>query len=108
MPKSLKPFIPSWLDDAGLTPAQFRVYCHIARRGACWESLPSFARCCKMDREGVQKAIRELESKGWISKRRTGRTMLLKTLTTQRENPLSVSGKTRYQIARKPATKVYP
>lgn len=43
-------FIHSSLDDAGLEPAEFRVYCHINRRagrtGVCNESLSNIARHC--------------------------------------------------------------
>ncbi len=43
-------FIHSSLDDAGLAPAEFRVYCHVSRRagrkGVCTESLSNIAQHC--------------------------------------------------------------
>jgi len=33
-----QPFIPAWLDDAGLSVLAFRIYCRILRRGELWES----------------------------------------------------------------------
>ena len=34
----LNPLIPSWLDEAGLSPTQFRVACHIWRRGSTYSN----------------------------------------------------------------------
>ena len=62
------PFIPAWLDEAGLTPAQFRVLCHVARRGECFDALPTFARCCRMERETVQRALKHLAALGKVTK----------------------------------------
>lgn len=50
MEKSNLSFIHSSLDDYGLTPSQFRVYCHVARvtgeNGVCYQSLKTIADCC--------------------------------------------------------------
>lgn len=40
------PFIPSYLDDAGLTPSQFRLVCRVSRRGNCFESIANMAKGC--------------------------------------------------------------
>ncbi|MDF5717294.1 MAG: helix-turn-helix domain-containing protein [Rhizonema sp. NSF051] len=58
------PFIPVWLDDYGLTPAEFRVYCHVVRRagknGLCWESVPRIAKACRLSRNLTMAALRVL------------------------------------------------
>jgi hypothetical protein len=87
------PFIPAWLDDSHLTATQFRVFCHIARRGNCWESLPTMAECCRMRRPTVQTALGELAKMNVITKeKRTGQTSIYRltpspkqALTTQTE-----------------------
>jgi hypothetical protein len=74
-----RPFIPSWLDDAGLTPALFRVYCRISRRGQCTESLGNMAKGCRLERKTVLKVIPALLSLGLITKEdRIGRTSILR------------------------------
>ena len=71
-----RPFIPAWLDDAGLSQAEFRLYCHLCRRadkktGLAWPQAESIARDCSMARNTVWKSIRSLEAKGFI--RRVGK-----------------------------------
>jgi len=43
-------YIPAALDDYGLNPSAFRIYCHIARRagshGRCFERLTNIAEAC--------------------------------------------------------------
>jgi hypothetical protein len=65
------PFIPGRLDDAALTLAQFRVLCHIARRGRCYESGPNMARACRVNRVTLWTALRFLIRWKMITK--TGR-----------------------------------
>ena len=67
MPDGL-PFIPNTLDDAGLTPGQFRVFCRISRRGICSESVPAMARGCRLDDDTVWKVLRSLIELGMVSK----------------------------------------
>lgn len=59
--RDLGAFIPSVLDDFGLDPYQFRVYCRLARRagagGQCWESINNIADKCRMNRKTVMGAI---------------------------------------------------
>lgn len=75
---AMSPFIPSWFDDARLTPAQFRVACRIARRGRCTEALNRMAEGCKLDRETVQRAINALVHLGIVTQqKRFGRTSIL-------------------------------
>ena len=77
-------FIPSFLDDFGLDPFEFRLYSHIARRagsGICWESVPAMAKVCKMDRKTAFKAFAFLQDHRMILvERRKGQTNLI-TLT---------------------------
>lgn len=66
------PYIPIWLDDAGLSKAAFRVLCHLWRSrnlktGQCNPSAPRIARVCQVDQDKtLWKALRELESAGLI------------------------------------------
>lgn len=72
------PFIPNWFDDAGLTPAEFRIYCRVCRRVNCFESLASMERGLRMERERIQRAIGLLVSKGFLTRtKRPGQTCLL-------------------------------
>lgn len=58
-------FIPSFLDDFGLSPFEFRLYSHIARRaggqGQCWEGIDKMAKICRMERKTAYKAFQFLE-----------------------------------------------
>ena len=64
--RDLGAIIPSFLDDFGLTPAQFRIYGRIARRvgkgGYCSESAQNMAIHCRMNLKTVRSAIKFLES----------------------------------------------
>lgn len=66
----MKPFIPAWLDEAGLSHAEFRLYCHLCRRsdksGIAWPSADSISSDCRMARNTVWKVIKSLEAKGMI------------------------------------------
>lgn len=57
-------FIHAVLDDFGLTAAQFRVYCHIARRAGmkscAFASLPSMAKACRLDEKTVRSVLKTL------------------------------------------------
>jgi hypothetical protein len=75
--ESPKPFIPSWLDDAELTATEFRVLCHVARRGKCTASLGSMSAICRLRRPTIQRALTSLLGRGAITKdQRVGRTCL--------------------------------
>ena len=70
-----RPFIPRWLDDAGLCSADYRVLCHLWRRadwqtGIAWPSIPTIAQICRLDRKTVIAALRRLESGGHLSRRK--------------------------------------
>jgi hypothetical protein len=79
--RDLGSFIPSALDDLGLTPSQFRVYCHIARRagaGVCYESHGSASTLCRMNKKTYIKSLHDLENFGLVEiERRIGTTHLV-------------------------------
>jgi hypothetical protein len=63
----MKPFIPSWLNQAGLSQAEFRVYCCLCSRAdnatrIAYPSAESIAKDCQMAKNTVWKAIKSLES----------------------------------------------
>lgn len=63
-------FIPSFLDDYGLDPYEFRIYAHILRRaggGRCWESIPNMARHCRMNEKTARRAVKRLLTLGMIA-----------------------------------------
>ena len=73
-------FIHSRLDEAGLTPVQFRVYCHISRRGECFASAETIAQNCRVNRDSVWPAVTALEGRGMIEVvHRVGRTTVYRT-----------------------------
>jgi hypothetical protein len=69
-------FVHSDIDDFGLSPAEFRVYAHIARRAgqsSCWPGIDSIATTCRLHTETVVKAIKALEVNGLLEViRKTG------------------------------------
>src|ERR1039457_7167281 len=67
--KNNPPFIPSWLDDAKLDPYEFRLYCHILRRGECYESVRKMVSRLGMSRCGIVAALSRLVSKGFVRRR---------------------------------------
>lgn len=73
-PKNLI-FIHSAVDQAELDVYEFRLLCHIARRGTCFASLTTTANICKMSVRKAQSTIKSLLEKELIvEKRRDGRT----------------------------------
>jgi len=62
----MNPFIPSWLNQAGLSQAEFRVYCCLCSRAdnvtrIAYPSAESIAKDCQMAKRTVWKAIKSLE-----------------------------------------------
>lgn len=70
-------FIHSELDDAGLSPYAFRIYCHLARRanmtGKAWPGKESMAAICGLGRTSVLKALTELEERKMLIIQRNSR-----------------------------------
>jgi hypothetical protein len=60
-------FIHSSLDDAGLTPAPFRIYCHVnraaGRNGVCNQALSTIARLCGYGDETTRDALKILTAR---------------------------------------------
>lgn len=66
----LRPLIPSWLDDMGLSARQFRVFCHLSRRagvdGDCHPAMSSIIEKCQISENTGWKILKELEALGLI------------------------------------------
>lgn len=79
--KLLLPFIPRQMDDAGLTPAQFRLVCRVARRGVCTESIPKIAAGCRLAIGTVKKVLPFLVASNVLAKeKRSGQTSVFKVI----------------------------
>ena len=68
-----EPFIPTWLDDARLSPVDFRVLCHLWRRrnvktGQCNPSARLIADVCGMHRKTVFATLARLETAGHLKR----------------------------------------
>lgn len=77
-------FIHSMVDDAGLTAAEFRVYCHLSRRasgGEAFPSVPSIQNHCGMSHRTVRAALRVLLGRGMIRRRDRMGTSCIFTIT---------------------------
>jgi hypothetical protein len=66
------PFIPLWLENADLTPQQYRVICHFWSRGQgrCFPSLPTIATSCKLNLKTVKSSIKQLEARGLVTRQK--------------------------------------
>jgi hypothetical protein len=74
-------FVHSAIDEAGLSVSEFRVYCHLARRGTCFSTVGSIADTCKLCINTVWSALKALEDRKMIRRQhRTGLTTVI-TLT---------------------------
>lgn len=75
-------FIHSSLDDAGLTPQEFRLFAHLSRRagsGEAWASAASMATACRMHQDTVWAALNELERRRMVVREaRPGKTTLIR------------------------------
>ncbi len=68
-----KPFIPSWLDDLGLSSNEFRLYCHLCRRagnetGIAYPSAETATAVCGIARNTFWKTIAKLETLGLVKR----------------------------------------
>jgi hypothetical protein len=62
-------FIPNCLEAAGLSWHEHRVFCRVACRGECYESIDSMAEGCGMHRDTVRKALKSLvEVRGFLER----------------------------------------
>ena len=88
-------FIHAAVDDAMLSTAQFRVLCHVSRRGECYACVRRMAKTCRLHADTVRKALKELVKLGWLSppKYRTGQTTVYTVNHSKiREYPYAKSG----------------
>ncbi len=103
--QSHNPFVPSELDDAGLKPAQFRVLCHLWRRGETFSNTATIAKVCRLKRNTVFEVLSDLEKAGLIRRTsRPGQTTLIQPVpfgdTGRKANPSpsGIQGVTRLGI----------
>jgi DNA-binding transcriptional MocR family regulator len=90
-------FIHSRLDDYGLTPQQFRVYAHLARRagsGAAFPAVATIARICQLHAQTVRQALRVLVAHRLITREpRPGTTPLYRlTPASHWQPPTRITG----------------
>lgn len=90
-------FIHSALDDAGLTPNQFRLYCHAVRRaggtsGTFWESIQNSAALCKIHVKTARKAVAVLLDLNLIqlAEHRNGRPKVYRITNLDEWKPLPI------------------
>jgi hypothetical protein len=93
-----RPFIPSWLDDLGLGSREFRVLCHLWRRGETHSTAATIATVCRIKRETVFAILNDLEKLGLIHREhRAGRTTLIQPVppngTGKQSNPSPETGR---------------
>ncbi|MBW4430106.1 MAG: helix-turn-helix domain-containing protein [Nostoc desertorum CM1-VF14] len=79
--KEFLPVVPSYFDEYGLEPMEYRLYSHIVRRAgknSCFESIPNMARSCLMNEKTVRKSLRVLVAARLIRvvQERKGRTSI--------------------------------
>jgi hypothetical protein len=71
-PKPMKVFIPSVLDEYGLKPSVFRVYCHIARSNGkgngAWPAIASMSRMCHLHPQTIRTALKFLVAEGFLTR----------------------------------------
>ena len=68
-----KPFIPAWMDDLGLSPAEFRLYAHLCRSadnstGLAWPSYKRMTAITGNGKTTLRRSINELEKRKLIQK----------------------------------------
>lgn len=73
--------VPSFLDDYGLNPQEYRLYGHIVRRAGkdgCFESIPNMAAICLMNEKTVRKTLQILITARFIkiAQERKGKTTI--------------------------------
>lgn len=102
-------FIPSWLDDLQLDVYQFRLYCHVLRRGELYASVESICQTCGFDRKKLFQTIVSLEAKSLLSvTREKGKTNRIKALQPVPKTEHLPVPKTGQEVCRKRNTKDTP
>jgi DNA-binding MarR family transcriptional regulator len=112
--------LSSDIDDAGLDVYEFRVYAHLCRRVndqmRCWGSQKNIAKICGFSVDTVARALKKLESRGWLTQEEKyrddgSRTTNLITLIGAGGIPLQAGGDTALTgggIPLKPRAEVNP
>lgn len=96
-------FIPAWLDDFGLSASVFRIYCHISRRGQCYDAIPMIARVCRLNANTVKKGLRELVERKLVAKlQRSGKTTIYRVTTGVSPRTVEVLGLESTQVSSGP------
>ena len=88
-------FIRSDLDDAGLTPYEFRVYAHLSRRasyGVAFPSKRSMAETCRISVGAVKRCLRVLLSRGMITRQLRDQKSSLYTVVNNPEKWIEIVG----------------
>src|SRR5262245_37191639 len=81
-------FVYSLLDDYGLSPAQFRVLAHIARRGEAFGSISNMSRVCRLHPHTVRCALRFLVTHRLLFRmKRPGKTWLYRLAPANQWQP---------------------
>ena len=81
-------FIHSKLDDAGLTASEFRIVCHVARRGICFAAVESISRICRLSEGTVRAGLKSLAAQGLlIRETREGQTTVHRLAPMANWNP---------------------
>lgn len=79
-------FIAADLDDSGLDPYTFRVYCRVLRRagnGEAFESCTSMGEACKMSEKAVRTCLKKLlDAKLIVAEKRLGQTTVYRLKDT--------------------------
>jgi len=77
-------FVHSSLDDAGLSPAEFRIFCHLSRRagmGSAYPAVETIAKVCRMNTKTVRRSLKRLVDMRMIIRRYRPSQTALYTLT---------------------------
>jgi hypothetical protein len=86
--KKYNVFIHSKLDKAGLNTSEFRVLCHVARRGECFETVKSISKHCRITEPTVRRSLQSLTNQRFlIREQRTGRTTLYEVAPMEHWKP---------------------
>lgn len=74
------PFIPAKLDDAELSPHEFRVFCHVSRRGDCTASIGHMSSTTGVSEPTLRGALKTLRHANMIAtEKRPGTTNIQRT-----------------------------
>ena len=95
------------MDDAKLTPAQFRIVCRVSRRGVCNESIQNMAKGCRLAVKTTKTVLPFLVSAKVLSKeKRTGQTSIYKVNPADQwqinPSPKGTLGQKTPQVAKRP------